>query len=210
LTAAITIFCAWCLALAPGLWSTRHGYLRAIKVYSARMVREATTYRLLALAVLGSIAIAKVWSMGGIHWAGLESGLAGIAIGGGIVWIIRIVASAVMQREAMGFGDVTLLAMIGAFLGWQAAVIVFFLSPFAGAVVGIIRLLLRNKDEIPYGPFLCLASAATVLFWPAIWDVASRYFSLGWMLIAVLVGCLGLMAVLLPPVRWIVSRLRRS
>ncbi len=210
LAAAIAAFCAWCLALAPGCWYTRHGYLRAVKVFTARMVRERMTYALLALAVLGSLVIAKIWSIGGPYWAGLASGLAGIVIGGGLVWLVRILASAVLHREAMGFGDVTLLAMIGAFLGWQAAIIVFFLAPLAAVLVGLGRLLLRGEKEIPFGPFLCLAAAATVLAWPAIWDAGYPYFSLGWKLIVVLIGCLGLMVVLLPPVRWVVSRLRRT
>ncbi len=208
LAAAIAAFCAWCLALAPGRWYTRHGYLRAVKVFTARMVRERMTYALLALAVLGSVVIATTWSIGGPHWIGLASGLAGMAIGGGLVWIVRIVASAALHREAMGFGDVTLLAMIGAFLGWQAAVVVFFLAPLAGVVVGLGRLLLRGDKEIPYGPFLCLAAVATVLAWPPIWVLGDVYFSLGWKLIAILIGCLGLMVVLLPPVRWLLSRLR--
>ena len=210
LAGAIAVFCAWCLALAPGRWYTRHGYFRAVQVFTARMVRQRMTYALLALAVLGSVAIAKTWSIGGPHWAGLASGLAGIAIGGGLVWLVRILASAVLHREAMGFGDVTLLAMIGAFLGWQAAIIVFFLAPLAAVVVGLGRLLLRGEKEIPFGPFLCLAAAATVLAWPVLWDIGYPYFSLGWILIAVLIGCLGLMVVLLLPVRWLLSRLGRA
>ena len=59
----------------------------------------------------------------------------------------------------MGFGDVTLMMMVGAFLGWQAGVVIFFLAPFAGLVVGVLQLVLRRDDEIPYGPFLCLAHA---------------------------------------------------
>lgn len=207
LAGAIAAFCVWCLALAPGCWYRRHGYLRAVKVFAARMVRERMTYTLFALAVLGSVVIVKIWSIGGPHWVGLASGLAGIAIGGGLVWIVRILGSAVLHREAMGFGDVTLLAMIGAFLGWQAAVIVFFLAPLAGVVVGLCRLLLQGEKEIPYGPFLCLAAMGTVLAWPALWNVGYPYFSLGWMLIAVLIGCLGLMVVLLPPIRWMLARL---
>ena len=208
LAAAIVAFCGWCLALAPGRWYTRHGYLRAVKVFTARMVRQRMSYALLALAVLGSAAIAKIWSIGGPRWAGLESGLAGMAIGGGMVWLVRILGTAVLHREAMGFGDVTLLAMIGAFLGWQAAVIVFFLAPLAAVVVGLSRLLLRGEREIPYGPFLCLAAAATVLAWPTLWDFGYQYFRLGWVLIAVLFGCLLLIVVLLLPVRWALSRLR--
>lgn len=210
LAAAIAGFSAWCLALAPGRWYTRHGYLRAVKVFTARMVRQPMTYGLLALAVLGAVAIAKIWSIGGTYWAGLESSLAGIVIGGGLVWLVRVLASAALHREAMGFGDVTLLAMIGAFLGWQATVVVFFLAPLAAVVVGLARLLLRGEKELPYGPFLCLAAAGTVLAWPTLWDLGYSYFRLHWILIVVLIGCLGLILVLLPPVRWIVSKLGRA
>jgi prepilin signal peptidase PulO-like enzyme (type II secretory pathway) len=209
LAAAVAAFCTWCLALAPGRWYTRHGFLRAIKVFTARVVRERMTYALLTMAVLGSLVITEIWSIGGPHWAGLGSGLAGIIIGGGLVWLVRILATAALRREAMGFGDVTLLAMIGAFLGWQAAVVVFFLAPLAAVAVAVGRLLLRGDTEIFFGPFLCLATAATVLGWPAIWDFGDRYFSLGWILIAILIGCLGLIVVLLPPVRWILLRFRR-
>ena len=146
-------FARWCLALAPGSWYPRHGYFRAVKVFTARMVRERTTYALLALAVLGSVVIAKIWSIGGPHWAGLASGLAGMVIGGGLVWLVRILASAVLHREAMGFGDVTLLAMIGAFLGWQAAVVVFFLAPLAAVVVAWADCCSAAKRRFLMAPF---------------------------------------------------------
>jgi hypothetical protein len=138
-------------------------------------------------------------------------------VGGGLVWIVRILASAVMHREAMGFGDVTLLAMIGAFLGWQAAIVVFFLAPFAGIVYAIGRLLWRGEKEIVYGPFLCLGAVVTVLFWPAIWrfPVGNElhlydYFSLGWKLLAVLFACLFLLVVFLMPIHWLVEWMRRA
>jgi prepilin signal peptidase PulO-like enzyme (type II secretory pathway) len=211
LAGAITVFCGWCLALAAGGWDRRLGCLHAIKYYAARMVRYWMTYVLLALAVFGSFGIAEVWMIGGPHWAALASGLAGIAVGGGIVWLVRILATAVLQREAMGFGDVTLLAMIGAFLGWQAVVLVFFLAPIAGAVIGLARWILRAKDEIAFGPFLCPAAVAAVLAWPVLWDFVYPYFSLGWKFNLLLLGSLGvMMALLLLPVRWVMSRLRRS
>ena len=77
---------------------------------------------------------------------------------GGLVWAVRIIGAIVLRREAMGFGDVTLMAMIGAFLGWQPCLVIFFLAPFAGLVVGVLRLILFRDREIPYGPFLCLAA----------------------------------------------------
>ncbi len=127
LAAAIAGFWAWCMALLPGHWSRRHGYWLRIRVFTARVAHERASYGLLGLALAGSAAIAGVWWMGGPRWAGLASGLAGVVVGGGLVWIIRILGTVAMGREAMGFGDVTLMAMIGAFLGWQAAIIVFFL-----------------------------------------------------------------------------------
>ena len=60
--------------------------------------------------------------------------------------------------EAMGFGDVTLMAMIGSFLGWQTSPMVFFLAPLAGLVVGLIQWFAYRDNVIPYGPFLCLAA----------------------------------------------------
>ncbi len=99
----------------------------------------------------------------------------GIIIGGGIIYLTAklfdLVYFKLLKRppiqgetESMGGGDVKLLAMIGAFLGWQAAVFVFFLAPFFGAVIGIINLLAKKDHTIPYGPFLSLA-AIFALFW---------------------------------------------
>ena len=48
------------------------------------------------------------------------------------MWAVRLIGTAALRREAMGFGDVTLMMMIGTFLGWQACSDLFFLAPFAG------------------------------------------------------------------------------
>jgi prepilin signal peptidase PulO-like enzyme (type II secretory pathway) len=209
LLAAIAAFCAGCLALLPRprSFATRHGLGRALRILTARMFHERVlNVAILSLAAIGSAAIAAVWCKNGTHWAALTSSLAGVVIGGGLVWSVRILAGTVLHREAMGFGDVTLLAMIGAFLGWQAAVIVFFLAPFAAVVIGLSRWLLHAKDEMPFGPFLCLAAAATVFAWPRLWQRFGEYFALGWMLILVFVGCLVLMALLLPLVHLLLAR----
>jgi leader peptidase (prepilin peptidase)/N-methyltransferase len=64
----------------------------------------------------------------------------------------------------MGGGDVKLLAMIGAFMGWQMAILTFFLAPFLGIVFGVINLATKKDHTIPYGPFLSVA-ALIALFW---------------------------------------------
>jgi leader peptidase (prepilin peptidase)/N-methyltransferase len=68
------------------------------------------------------------------------------------------------ETESMGTGDVKLLAMIGAFLGWQKTLLTFLLAPFFGLIIGIINLLTKKDHTIPYGPFLSLAAALS-MFW---------------------------------------------
>jgi len=187
----------WCAALMHRTWYTRHGWGRAFQLLCARLRREASTWRILLTGSVGSAGIAAVWYAGGGHWAGLLSALVGMAASGGIVWAIRIIGSAVLRREAMGFGDVTLMAMIGAFLGWQPCLIVFFLAPFAGLVVGLMSLILRRGPEIPYGPFLCLATLVVLVRWAALWQFTEPIFALGGILVLVLFLCLALMVPLL-------------
>ena len=133
-----------------------------------------------------------------------------MAASGLLVWIVRIVSSAVLGREAMGFGDVTLMAMLGTLLGWQACLIVFFLAPFAGLVVGFASLLLRRGPEIPYGPFLCLAAVTVLVRWKDLWNWAVGIFQLGWIVPAAVVVCLIGMALLLALWRLLRAALRQA
>jgi len=99
----------------------------------------------------------------------------GIIIGGGIIYLIGKAFDLVYfkllkkppiqgETESMGGGDVKLLAMIGAFLGWQKALLTFFLAPFFGVVIGVINLIVKKEHTVPYGPFLSLAALVS-LFW---------------------------------------------
>jgi hypothetical protein len=97
----------------------------------------------------------------------------------------------------MGFGDVTLMMMVGTFLGWQPCLVVFFLAPFAGLVVGLLQLIVKRDQVIPYGPFLCLAALVTLVFWASIWNVVNPVFAVGWLVPAVVIGCLAAMSIML-------------
>ncbi len=195
----IALGCWWlaCFALMRRDWYTRHGWARALAILCARLRREASTWWLCLAALVGSVMIAAVWAFCDTAWTGLFTALVGMAASGSLVWAIRIIASAVLRREAMGFGDVTLMAMLGAFLGWQACLIVFFFAPIVALMVGLVVLVLKRDNEIPYGPFLCLGALFVIFRWSSIWHWAEPRFQLGLLIPAMIVGCLVLLAVLL-------------
>lgn len=195
----------WCAALTPRTWYSRHGWLRAAQLCWARMVRHPSTRRVLRMAIIGSLAIAMVWYRGASGWEGLLSALVGMAAGGGLIWAVRLIGAAVLRREAMGFGDVTLMAMLGAFLGWQSCLVIFFLAPVAGLAIALLRLILFRDREVPYGPFLCLAALFTIIRWDAVWSYTEGVFALGWLVPLAVLCCLALMAAMLGTWRLIVE-----
>ncbi len=120
---------------------------------------------------------------------GLWVGLKGVLVGGGLIWVIRVVGTFAFRREAMGSGDIHILALIGAFLGWQAAVLTPFLAAFVGLVPAVWKLAsylgkrltgrkYRSTDrEMPFGPYLSIAALALMLAWPWAWPgVFQSYF----------------------------------
>lgn len=140
---------------------------------AARLLPEP---RGLALAV-ATLTTAAAWYVGGAAWSGLLSSLAGLAAGAAMIWLTRLGASRALGREAMGFGDVTLMAMIGAWLGWQPCVLVCCLAVFIGLVHGGLQFVLHREAELPFGPSLCLAATVVVVCWRAVWERVGVYFS---------------------------------
>jgi leader peptidase (prepilin peptidase)/N-methyltransferase len=91
----------------------------------------------------------------------------GFLIGGGVLYGVAFVYELITKREGMGGGDIKLLAMIGAFLGWQSLLFVLLISSFAGAAVGITIMILKGRDmkyAVPFGPFLSLGAIAYLFF----------------------------------------------
>ncbi|MDP2105613.1 MAG: A24 family peptidase, partial [Desulfobulbaceae bacterium] len=106
------------------------------------------------------------------------SGL-GLLVGGGIFYAIAAGYYLCAGRAGMGGGDIKLLAMIGAFLGWQSLPFVIFASALLGSVVGIGAMIKQKKGGktvIPYGPFLAVASYGYLFFSRDIWRLANLYY----------------------------------
>lgn len=91
----------------------------------------------------------------------LQDALIGAAVGGGGLWLFAWLFKTLTGKEGMGLGDVKLLAMIGAWLGWQALPFTLFGASLLGSVMGIGWILLKGRDRslpIPFGPYLVLAA----------------------------------------------------
>lgn len=90
--------------------------------------------------------------------------LIGILLGGGILYAMAVIAEWVLKKEAMGGGDIKLLAMIGAVLGWKGVVWTLFVSSLLGSAVGIYQRVRNGQQLIPYGPYLAAAAVAYLFF----------------------------------------------
>ena len=199
---------SWCWALVPKTWTLRWGWRRAVKFLLASVSRSGWLRPLSCLGVIGCLWVTIVWWWGGPSWESLLSALLGMVVGGGIIWAVRVLGLLFLREEAMGFGDVTLLGMIGAFLGWQASVVVFFVSPLIALSFAVLKWLFSGQRAIAYGPYLCLATLLLVVRWDLFWERYTRpvleLVFLGWEVPLILVG----LALLFGPLLWGVRRLR--
>ncbi len=108
--------------------------------------------------------ISDHWHLHGLAWS-----LAGLAAGAGLTWILRSLSGLVLGQEALGMGDVFLMGMAGAFIGWQPVVIALAIAPIVALFIGGIAWLVGGKQYIPYGPFLAAGVLVTLFAWKYIW-----------------------------------------
>ncbi|MBM4123702.1 MAG: prepilin peptidase [Nitrospira sp.] len=98
---------------------------------------------------------------------GLLDSVLGLGLGGGLLWGLAWVSPYLFGKEGMGGGDIKLLAMIGAFLGWKPTVLTILVGAVVGSVVGVGLILckvLRRDQYLPFGPFLALGAVVALLF----------------------------------------------
>ena len=90
----------------------------------------------------------------------------GILVGGGVLYGIALAYYLIRKEEGMGMGDVKMLAMIGAFLGWRAVLVTLVLSSFAGALVGVVLMASQRgsmRYALPFGTFLAIGALVAML-----------------------------------------------
>ena len=223
LIAALVIFAIWIWALLPKLPVWYVGLRKSCRFMVAHAIQPKRktncelrtrprqtpmfTIFLATLLVIGSAGIILAWNiLSAVNLESLFGSLVGLAFGGSLVWAVRIIGTMALRQEAMGFGDVTLMAMIGAFLGWQAALLVFVIAPFAALLIVLVQFILTRQNAIAFGPYLCAAAVILLFSWSRIWPSAAMgVFSLMPILIYILLGALVLMAAMLAMLQWIKS-----
>jgi leader peptidase (prepilin peptidase) / N-methyltransferase len=157
------------------------------RVYSRLEIRAEMRKEMLFLLppLAGGAALALLaWRVPPVHSAwqaasqyhcltGLLGAALGALVGGLVVWLARIFGTLAFGRVAMGLGDAHLMFGVGAIIGAGAATVAFFLAPFMAILVGLYMLITRKRHELPYGPYLSLATGVVMVSY--CWIVAALF-----------------------------------
>ena len=115
----------------------------------------------------GGLAIGLAFSLAG-GLPGLGAALLGAAVGFGLLWVVGAVGTWAFKEDAMGGGDIKMMAMVGAFLGWQGVLLTIFLGALVGSLIFVPLQLAGQKKLVPFGIFLSIGAATAYEFGPAI------------------------------------------
>jgi leader peptidase (prepilin peptidase)/N-methyltransferase len=110
---------------------------------------------------------------------GWRDSLIGIVVGGGVLFLIAEGYYRIRHEEGLGMGDVKMLAMIGAFLGWQLTLLTLMLGSFAGTIIGVLMLATGRgtmKYALPFGTFLSIGAALSAAVGQSILDWYLRFW----------------------------------
>ena len=221
LLVVLAILVVWIWALLPkfSVWYCGWGTtIKFMYAHAFRPKRKTTcelrtkdrslpgvTLFLCVMLLVGVVATLLAWSfLPAINWHSLYGAFIGLAFGGAMIWSIRIVGTYAMQQEAMGFGDVTLMAMIGAMLGWQATLIAFAFAMMVVLLGVVVQLIFIRDQQLPFGPYLCAGAAIAIYQWHVTWPGAARgVFQFGNFIWWILAASLVLMALMLIGIQWV-------
>jgi leader peptidase (prepilin peptidase)/N-methyltransferase len=110
---------------------------------------------------------------------GIKGSLIGMIAGFGVFYLVALIGSAIFKKEALGGGDVKMMAMVGALMGWKTVILTTFLGSLTGSILGILLIVSKGKDrmtKLPFGPFLALGTVITLFFGQ---EILSWYLGLG-------------------------------
>lgn len=184
--AAMVCIWYWCFALIPKTCTFRNGVANFFPIMIASMLQRprktsgsikiaprkiyAGTPILVGIALACIPAIAIFWNVtADPNRISFLTAVFGMTFGMSMIWSIRLVGKWALGKEAMGFGDVTLMAMIGAYVGWQACLPILGVSAIAALFISVPMALFYRESTLPYGPYLSIGTVVVVLYWPSVW-----------------------------------------
>jgi leader peptidase (prepilin peptidase)/N-methyltransferase len=130
-----------------------------------RIIPDVITIPGIVTGLLLSFFIDDVYKLDEI--VGWSNSLIGILAGGGSLLLVAGAYQLVTRKEGMGGGDIKLLAMMGAFLGWKSVPFIIFASSLTGSLIGITLMIAQKKDSklaLPFGPFLAFGAILYIFF----------------------------------------------
>jgi leader peptidase (prepilin peptidase)/N-methyltransferase len=157
ITAAAFAWSAWYFGVGPLLVSRLFLVCALVVLFAI----DLEHHLLPNVITLPGIVVGFAFSL--IADPGWQSSLIGIVVGGGVLWAIAEGYYRLRHEEGLGMGDVKMLAMIGAFLGWQLTLVTLMVASLAGSIVGVAMLVSQRgglKYALPFGTFLALGAAA--------------------------------------------------
>jgi leader peptidase (prepilin peptidase) / N-methyltransferase len=159
ITAALFVLVVWLTPMGPLLASRLLLVCILIALFGIDLEHQILPNSI----TLPGIAIGLLLSL--IAPPGIRDALIGAALGAGILYGIAAAYYLWRREEGMGMGDVKMLAMIGAFLGWKAVLVTLVLASFSGALIGIGMMAVQRggmKYALPFGTFLALGALAAM------------------------------------------------
>ena len=98
---------------------------------------------------------------------GFKASIIGALLGGGLFYIVAVAGKAVFKKDAMGGGDIKMMAMVGGILGWKGIILTTFLGSLLGSIIGISLIIIKGRERgsrIPFGPYLTFGAILSLLF----------------------------------------------
>jgi leader peptidase (prepilin peptidase)/N-methyltransferase len=169
-TAAIWAYMAW--RYGASLEALRGAAFATILLGIA--MTDARSYIIPDEFSLGGLGVGIVFAaLAG--WPALLDAVIGAAAGFGLLWLVGAVGTKMFRQDAMGGGDIKMMAMVGAFVGWQGVLLTIFLGAVLGTIIFLPLTLVGRRALVPFGIFLALGALATWLAGPAIFEWYGGY-----------------------------------